>query len=1276
MTGSSRREISAWDALVLWARIIWRSRSGAGRGALLVLLLALSVPVAAGDITVNKEIPLGAPTPTAGQVVTFDIKVENNTGVDQLNVVVTDPLAAVFFVPSITVTQISETNTALSGSVVVYSPNGTNPATATISTFKAGAEIKFRVNARLNSNASGSQSNTATVTGGYPGSTQNFGVTTAPPPVVSITKTPASTPFVLSPATPATFTVTVKNTSATDAVGYSFRDIIFAGAASSSGATVQVPSVNFNVTSGVVCAAIGASPACPTLSPLTSPATISSGFTLFNSGTTTIPAGANWTFTYTLTPTGIVGGCGYDSASYNNRALLYQGGSQIGSAISQSGNLAQAAAGGCIVFTPEFIDVGVTKSGVLSTIAGIPTMTYTMTVTNYSGKDLSNKVNVYDSLSVSGAGLVGTLDRSGWALSCSPAANCPTFTQPTSVVPINGQPDILNSKVLNSFPANATVTFTLIAPIKLPIACGPASVTVDNQFYIGAANGYTLYPMINGHKDAASATQQALTIPQKPCVDIVAEKSITNTSFKPGDPITFAITLYNVGTTTAPNVPFEDLLPSGFVYTSSTCTANGTASCGASPVYTTSPSKVTLNVASLPAGGSKANGSVTITINGTASTLPTDFGAKRNEITIPISPANGAYLDIRGLSNTTSVNFNVRGKAELSVTKTGSCGVVHAANGAATYVVTVKNNGPDAAINAILKDPAVANLSITGLTCASSASPAGVCPTGTTAGQIALMQGAGLPIPSLANGATATFTLTGAYGATSALVNNTAIVALPTDAYEPETTLGNNSASCESATLTAPLTISKIIAGAEAGTQGAVIINATCGSTNYGPWTLAANSPAGTYPIFTIPNLPVGATCTVRETQTGVLSGSTVSTTYTTTSTGAAVNNGASASVVVTEGAVPSNVTFTDTYPQAVGNLVITKTIAGAAAGQQGAVIVNAVCGGVTYGPYTLSAGATGTTTMATISNIPRGVICNVAETSNGGNANLSTVTSYVVSYVNAAGSSGAGGNASVPTLINQTGAVALTNTYQNLPGSLTIQKIVAGDAAGQQGSIQFGVKCGATIYGPYTIAASAIGTLAVTTVNNLPGGVACAVTETPSADPLGVTSATTASVNGGAAVNTLATSAVIAAGATQQITYTNTYAKDMIVVVNGDVDVGNGTCNPQEIVLTGTRVDFVPASGGLTISTATDINGIFSVNLAPGIYTMTTTPTTSGISPSVQTIIIPPGGTFNVSAVLTGSPCGVPALDLRSMLMLLILVSGVGLALLRRNVTFTSNGK
>lgn len=74
-------------------------------------------------------------------------------------------------------------------------------------------------------------------------------------------------------------------------------------------------------------------------------------------------------------------------------------------------------------------------------------------------------------------------------------------------------------------------------------------------------------------------------------------------------------------------------------------------------------------------------------------------------------------------------------------------------NDTVTYTVTVSNTTGITLANAVVKDPAVANLAVASVTCAAQSAS---CPATTT---VALLQGAGLVIPSMSPGGTVTFTI-------------------------------------------------------------------------------------------------------------------------------------------------------------------------------------------------------------------------------------------------------------------------------------------------------------------------------------------------------------------------------------------------------------------------------------------------------------------------------------------------------------------------------------
>src|SRR6185436_21169122 len=77
--------------------------------------------------------------------------------------------------------------------------------------------------------------------------------------------------------------------------------------------------------------------------------------------------------------------------------------------------------------------------------------------------------------------------------------------------------------------------------------------------------------------------------------------------------------------------------------------------------------------------------------------------------------------DNTGGHNSSTANTTINPlPADLSITKTDGVATVNAA-GTTTYSVVVGNSGPNPANGAVFTDPAVANLTVTGVTCGSAA---------------------------------------------------------------------------------------------------------------------------------------------------------------------------------------------------------------------------------------------------------------------------------------------------------------------------------------------------------------------------------------------------------------------------------------------------------------------------------------------------------------------------------------------------------------------------
>ena len=198
------------------------------------------------------------------------------------------------------------------------------------------------------------------------------------------------------------------------------------------------------------------------------------------------------------------------------------------------------------------------------------------------------------------------------------------------------------------------------------------------------------------------------------------------------------------------------------------------------------------------------------------------------------------------------------------------------------------------------------------------------------------------------------------------------------------------------------------------------------------------------------------------------------------------------------------------------GKLVVNKTIAGAAAGSQGQVVIQVDCDdNVTRPDFVIPAGAPAGTTSRTYRHIAAGTTCTVLETSNGSVVGIDVV----VTGDGQQGTIAAGG----------TKTVDITDTYTAVPSpgpsSLLVTKTIAGPLAGSQGPVTIHVVCdGAALSPDFTLAAGTPSGSFSQSFGPITPGSVCTVTET--AD--GGTATVTAIVTDGATNVTIPADAVV----------------------------------------------------------------------------------------------------------------------------------------------------
>ena len=216
------------------------------------------------------------------------------------------------------------------------------------------------------------------------------------------------------------------------------------------------------------------------------------------------------------------------------------------------------------------------------------------------------------------------------------------------------------------------------------------------------------------------------------------------------------------------------------------------------------------------------------------------------------------------------------------------------------------------------------------------------------------------------------------------------------------------------------LTVTKVIAGAGAGSQDALEIDVLCTLEGETVFEEVSNVPAGTTEEVgaLFENIPAGAICTITEPVTGE---NAVVTVVTDLPGGIEILAGETI-----------NTTVTDTYSFVQGALAVTKVIAGEAAGRQGDVVLQVSCGpdgSVLDETVTVPAGTTEAVTT-TFADLPVGTECSVTETGNGATAGVAVVAEVPD-----------------PVVIQGTGGAELTvtNTYRPEAGPAPEQPVRPG---------------------------------------------------------------------------------------------------------------------------------------------------------------------------------------------------------------------------------------
>ncbi|MCL2336990.1 MAG: DUF11 domain-containing protein [Firmicutes bacterium] len=290
-------------------------------------------------------------------------------------------------------------------------------------------------------------------------------------------------------------------------------------------------------------------------------------------------------------------------------------------------------------------DLALTKSSGQTTVQPGGTLTYTITVTN-SGPDDAQNVTVTDAVpSVLSGTEFSTDGGNTW--------------QPWT-----------GAYVLGSLLSGASFPLLLRSTVSLS-----ASGTITNTAVVSST---TPDPNLSNN----SAILLTPITPPVLAADLAITKSGGQTSVRPGDLLTYTVTVLNNGPNDAQNVNVTDAVPAAL--TGAEFSTNGG--------ITWQPWTGTYNLALLPNGDS-----FTLLIRGTVSTA-----AGGNIINTATVSSTTPDPDISNNSSTSTI-IVISHAANLSVAKT-ACPHVASPCCRITYNIVVSNSGPDEAVNVTLMD--------------------------------------------------------------------------------------------------------------------------------------------------------------------------------------------------------------------------------------------------------------------------------------------------------------------------------------------------------------------------------------------------------------------------------------------------------------------------------------------------------------------------------------------------------------------------------------------
>ncbi|MBB4108686.1 beta strand repeat-containing protein, partial [Pedobacter zeae] len=702
-----------------------------------------STPVNAQAITSVSRKPVftitksGPSTAIAGNNIVYLITIKNTGPSNSLNTVITDAI------PS-SITNTTWTSAVTAGTATISAgATGTGNNLSLTGSFQANSTVQITVSGKIASNASGSITNTATVTPAESG----VPPTTSSPVNTSVTTQSGLTVLKSAPSTlisgaNISYTIEIGNNGPSDAINATLNDaisaqvlnptwtstvqgaaVINAGATGSgnnlqTGVTIPAGAANKVIitVTGKVNPAFGgtlSNTATVTATETGSPSPSSTTNTTVNrtptvaitkNGPTALTAGENITYTLDVFNTSTADAQNLSiadavsnqvtnvtwTATATGNAQVLTGASGTGNTVAITGNLPAGSANHITVTI-----TGKVSAALNGSLANTATATPSESGTTPATSTITTNVSKIPVLAIqkTGPSSINAGEQISYTITVT---NQGTANANASVITDAIPSSILNPSWTTSVSGTAVVTAgatgsTNAVNVTGDIPAGAANkivVTVTGTVDAGTAatsiaNSATVTPAESGATPKTSNTVTT-SVGKLPSISLTKTGPATA---KAGETVTYIIEAVNNGPSNASNLSITDAIPTQLTGVTWTAVAAGTstvsAASGTGNVSLTSNLKVgTANKVTITATGTISAAQSNVTITNQAVATPTEAG---------IAPVN---------SN--AVNTTISNKSAITIVKSGPSSVNAGEN--ITYTLNIKNAGPSNAVAAVIAD--------------------------------------------------------------------------------------------------------------------------------------------------------------------------------------------------------------------------------------------------------------------------------------------------------------------------------------------------------------------------------------------------------------------------------------------------------------------------------------------------------------------------------------------------------------------------------------------